>query len=206
LLSVLVIACIAGIYKYATTRAPVGPDSSTWALGLFYIIGLIIIVGLSVSLFLYKKHTFSLVVILLPFILMIISYLLNSVDDFYAILPVVHPVKPLIIHVDNTTEHSLHIKMECRFSKMGGAELIYKTLEYFVKPKTNESYQLSKKDTQLFAKKASSVGIVIYIRDSIQSQYGAFFQDGEQVYINESPSAFQNGEYRLNIDKLFQRK
>jgi hypothetical protein len=198
--------CIAGVYKYATSRAPVGPDSSTWALGLFYVLGLTAIVVISGLLFIYKKQTISLVVLLVPFAFVFISYLLNSVDYFYAILPVRNPVKPLTIHVDNITTHSLHIKMECRFSKMGGAELIYKTLEYFVEPKTNPSFQLSSKDTQLFAKKASSVGIVVYIRESIQSDYGVLFRDGEQAYVNETPAAFQTGEYRLNIDGLFQRK
>jgi len=208
ILGILTVIVVGLLVKY-TRRAPVGPDSTTWALGIFYLGGLILIILLSLLLFYFKKPGIALVIICSPLILMALTTVISGSIDVYAWFPSFSKVKPLNIVVNNDTKYPVHLKMEILFSTLVSSDqTVYKTLDYYVNASTKKSIPLSTSETQLLSKKASSVNVFVYTQKiiNVDGKYTVKSDMDSYVYLGEKPDAFANGEYLLNVTELFKKQ
>jgi len=87
-------------------------------------------------------------------------------------------------------------------------ETVYKTLDYYAPANSKKTFNLSQGESNLVAKKASSVGVYVYQRDTLKASDGNIVErDGDNyIYKSEQTSAFTNGQYVLDVKDLFEKK
>ena len=210
LLGLIALFAITTLVKYFSKSAPPGPDSMPWALSMFLAIGLLVLVGLSALMFYFKWHKVALVVIASPLLLMVLSTVVSGSVDVYAWFPSFNPAKPLKLVINNASNSPLHVKMDVRFPTIvSGDEQVYATLDYYIDPKSKKDVPLGSADTRLLAKKSSSVGVSVYMRELVKVSDKENIQVDIQpakIYKNEKPEAFTNGVYTIDFDSLIARK
>jgi hypothetical protein len=205
----MAVLAIGLLIKYTTKSAPSGPDSQSWALGIFYVIALLVLIALSFLLFYFKWHKVALVIILSPLIVMVLSVIISGSVDIYVYFPSLSKVTPLNIIVNNDSPKAVHLKMDIMFPlAFSNDETLYKTLDYYAPANTKKEFTLSSVESRMLCKKASSVGVYIYKRDTLKASDGTIVERDldNYIYKSEQPNAFANGQYIVDVKEMFEKK
>ena len=208
ILALMAMLAIGLLIKYTSKSSPSGPDSGIWALGIFYVIAVLVIIAVSFLLFYFKWHKVALVIILSPLILMVLSVIISGSVDIYAYFPSLSKVTPLNIIVNNDTPKSVHLKIDIMFPlAFSNDETVYKTLDYYAPANTKKEFTLSSAESRMLAKKASSVAVYVYQRDTIKMDSTIVERDSDTyIYKSEQPTAFANGQYIVDVKEWFEKK
>jgi hypothetical protein len=201
LLSVFCIFICITVYNYLRRPAPSGDSSVGWALGIFYMAGLFGIIVL--ALLFWQNKVAGLVILCMPLIFLAVPFIRGRLTDLYAWFPVARNQPRLTLHIVNTTDALIHIKLECWFGRANSnGSFLYKTLVFTSKPLESSPHRLSQFQTALLSRKCKYVGIVIYeciLGNGPEFSYMREIQPCMQFW-NQSGKAFQKDEYVITID------
>ncbi|MCF0069075.1 hypothetical protein LZD49_01245 [Dyadobacter sp. CY261] len=154
-----IILLIAAVY-YLVKPAPTGDSSVGWAIGIFYLAGLLGIILLA-SLF-WKNKTIGIIILCIPVGFILFPILKSKARDLYAWLPMQRSAE-LTLHIANNTRALVNVKLECWFGNKDGEQMtLYKTLEFTSKPLAVNQHLLSDYDAQLLSAKSAFVRLVFY--------------------------------------------
>lgn len=154
-----VILLIAVVY-YLLKPAPTGDSSVGWAIGIFYLAGLLGV--LLLALLFWKNKTIGLAILCIPLLFLMLPALREGARDLYAWFPT-QKRSPLTLHIANNTQALVNVKLECWFGKKDGEQQsLYKTLEFTSKPLAVDQHVLSDYDAQLLSAKSAFVRIVFF--------------------------------------------
>lgn len=193
------ILLIAVVY-YLLKPTPTGDSSVGWALGVFYLVGLVGIVLLA-ALF-WKNKTIGLAILCIPILILLLPVIKQKATDLYAWFPS-QQRSPLTLHIANNTPALVNVKLECWFGKKEGAQQsLYKTLEFTSKPLAVDQHVLSDYDAQLLASKSAFVRLVFF--ECLQ-QSGSGYSFVREVqpcmqYHDVPVKDFQVKDYLIAID------
>ncbi len=160
LLGIFSLTLLVAVIYYFLKPAPTGDSSVGWAIGIFYLAGLLGI--LLLALLFWKNKTVGLIILCIPLLFLALPALKSGVRDFYAWLPSPRSTQ-LTLHIANNTQALVNVKLECWFGqKDGEQQSLYKTLEFTSKPLAVDQHVLSDYDAQLLSAKSAFVRIVFF--------------------------------------------
>ncbi|WP_342085711.1 hypothetical protein [Dyadobacter sp. OTU695] len=159
LLGIFSLIVLVAVVYYLLKPAPTGDSSVGWAIGIFYLAGLVGILLLA-ALF-WKNKTIGLIILCIPLLFLVLPTLKSRVRDFYAWLPSPRSTQ-LTLHIANNTQALVNVKLECWFGQKDGDQSLYKTLEFTSKPLAVNQHVLSDYDAQLLSAKSAFVRIVFF--------------------------------------------
>ncbi|SDD73732.1 hypothetical protein SAMN04487996_10276 [Dyadobacter soli] len=153
------ILLIAVVY-YLVKPAPAGDSSVGWAIGIFYLAGLLGI--LLLALLFWKNKTIGLAILCIPLLFLLVPAIKGGARDLYAWFPA-QKRSQLTLHIANNTQALVNVKLECWFGEKQGAQhSLYKTLEFTSKPLAVDQHVLSDYDAQLLSAKSAFVRVVFF--------------------------------------------
>jgi hypothetical protein len=160
LLGLFSLILVIAVVYYLVKPAPAGDSSVGWAIGIFYLAGLLGV--LLLALLFWKNKTIGLIILCIPMLFLALPALKSKLRDLYAWLPT-QRAAPLTLHIANNTRALVNVKLECWFGEKEGEEQsLYKTLEFTSKPLAVDQHVLSDYDAQLLSSKSAFVRIVFY--------------------------------------------
>lgn len=160
LLGIFAIILVIAVIYYLVKPAPAGDSAVGWAIGIFYLVGLLVV--LLLALLFWKNKIIGLIVLCIPVLFIALPILKTAVQDFYAWLPF-QRAQPITLHIANNTRALVNVKLECWFGQQDDVDKsLYKTLEFTSKPLAVDQHLLSDYDTQLLSSKSAFVRIVFY--------------------------------------------
>lgn len=159
LLGIFSLILLIAVIYYLVKPAPAGDSSVGWALGIFYLIGLLAV--LLLALLFWKNKIIGLIILCVPFLFLILPTLKSGVRDLYAWLPT-QRTEALTLHIANNTQALVKVKLECWFEEKGGDQSLYKTLEFTSKPLAVDQHLLSDYDTRLLSDKSAIVRVLFF--------------------------------------------
>ena len=160
MLGIFSIILLVAVVYYLLKPAPTGDSSVGWAMGIFYLAGLLGI--LLLALLFWKNKTIGLVILCIPLLFLLLPALRDGARDLYAWFPV-QKRSPLTLHIANNTQALVNVKLECWFGKKNGEQQsLYKTLEFTSKPLAVDQHVLSDYDVQLLSAKSAFVRLVFF--------------------------------------------
>jgi hypothetical protein len=160
LLGIFSLILLVAVVYYLLKPAPTGDSSVGWAIGIFYLAGLLGI--LLLALLFWKNKTVGLIILCIPLLFLVLPALKSGVRDLYAWLPSPRSTQ-LTLHIANNTQALVNVKLECWFGKKDGEQQsLYKTLEFTSKPLAVDQHVLSDYDAQLLSAKSAFVRIVFF--------------------------------------------
>jgi hypothetical protein len=161
LLGIFSLFLLVAVVYYLLKPAPTGDSSVGWAIGIFYLAGLLGV--LLLALLFWKNKTVGLIILCIPMLFLALPALKSKLRDLYAWLPTQQRSVPLTLHIANNTRALVNVKLECWFGdKEGEQQSLYKTLEFTSKPLAVDQHVLSDYDGQLLSSKSAFVRIVFY--------------------------------------------
>lgn len=160
LLGIFSLFLLVAVVYYFLKPTPTGDSSVGWAMGIFYLAGLLGI--LLLALLFWKNKTIGLIILCIPMLFLVLPALKSGVRDFYTWLPSPRSTQ-LTLHIANNTQALVNVKLECWFGQKDGEEQsLYKTLEFTSKPLAVDQHTLSDYDAQLLSHKSAFVRIVFF--------------------------------------------
>jgi hypothetical protein len=189
------------VFRLATRPKPHGDAVVGWAFEVFFSAGLA--VAVAIALLLWRHPTPVLVVLLIPLLVVALPRIKATVTRMYATLPSAAGAPALALTIRNTTNATVHLKLECWFgSGSGSAASLYTTLEFVVAPMETSRHQLDQYQTNLLATKSKYVGIRMFERVVCQYQDSTYSKDIQPCmqYRDEAIAAFRTGAYTIVID------
>ncbi|WAC13758.1 hypothetical protein [Dyadobacter pollutisoli] len=201
LLSVFCIFLFISVFTYLWKPAPSGDSSVGWALGIFYLAGLVGIIVL--ALLFWQNKTVGLIILCVPLVFLSLPFLRSKITDLYAWFPVAGNTTPLTVHIVNTTDALIRVKIECWFGRANRhTSFLYKTMVFTSKPLESTPHQLSEYQTVLLSRKSKYVSISIYeciLGNGPEFSYMREIQPCMQFW-DQSVGAFRKSEYVITID------
>ncbi|MBO9614878.1 MAG: hypothetical protein J7619_19400 [Dyadobacter sp.] len=160
LLGIFSIIFLIAVVYYLLKPTPAGDSSVGWALGIFYLAGLLGVVLLAVLF--WKNKAIGLAILCIPMLFLLLPAIQRGARDLYAWFPA-QKRSPLTLHITNNTPALVNVKLECWFGKKNGAQQsLYKTLEFTSKPLAVDRHVLSDYDAQLLSSKSAFVRLVFF--------------------------------------------
>lgn len=160
LLGLFAVILLVAVVYYLVKPAPSGDSSVGWALGIFYLLGLFMIV--LVALLFWKNKIIGVAVLCIPLLFVLLPAIQSGARDLYAWFPTAKG-GPLTLHIANNTRALVNVKIECWFGDPEGSQQsLYKTLEFTSKPLAVDQHLLSDHDTRLLSEKSAFVRIVYF--------------------------------------------
>lgn len=160
LLGIFSIILLIAVVYYLVKPAPAGDSSVGWAMGIFYLAGLLGV--LLLALIFWKNKTVGLAILCIPLLFFLLPEIKGRARDLYAWFPV-QKRSPLTLHIANNTQALVNVKLECWFGGEGAEEYsLYKTLEFTSKPLAVDQHVLSDYDAQLLSAKSAFVRVVFF--------------------------------------------
>ncbi|SEJ20466.1 hypothetical protein SAMN05216327_10774 [Dyadobacter sp. SG02] len=160
LLGIFSVILLVAVVYYLVKPTPSGDSSVGWALGIFYLAGLLAILLLAVLF--WKNKTIGLAILCIPLLFLLLPAIKGGARDLYAWFPT-QKRSPLTLHIANNTQALVNVKLECWFGeKEGEQQSLYKTLEFTSKPLAVDQHMLSDYDAQLLSAKSAFVRLVFF--------------------------------------------
>jgi hypothetical protein len=200
LLGIFSIILLIAVVYYLLKPTPAGDSSVGWALGIFYLAGLLGVVLLAVLF--WKNKIIGLAILCIPLLFLLLPTIRDRARDLYAWFPT-HKRSPLTLHIANNTQALVNVKLECWFGKKEGAQQsLYKTLEFTSKPLAVDQHVLSDYDAQLLSSKSAFVRLVFF--ECLQ-QSGSGYSFVREIqpcmqYRDVAIEDFQVKDYLIAID------
>jgi hypothetical protein len=189
------------LFNYVTKQAPTGDASVDWARGIFFSIGLLVI--LVVGWLFRRKPTIGFIILCLPLVYVALPLIRSLVRDMYASAPTLKTIPPLTLTIQNTTKATVHVQLSCWFNtSQKGQVSLYKTLDYTMAPLKSEDFTFEQYETNLLASKSRYITIMMY--EQVKMNYNGVSYDKEiqpcMQFYDEQIEAFSQGHYTVVID------
>ncbi len=189
------------LFMYLTKPTPTGDASVDWARGIFFSIGLFVI--LAIGLLFWKKPVIGFIIYCIPLVFVAMPFIRAKLTDLYAVTPPLKSVPPLTLTIQNTTPATVHVQLSCWFSTdQKGTSSLYKTLDYTMEPSQTKDIAFTNYETNLLASKSSFVSVMMYEQVKMQSNDATYVKEIQpcmQTY-DEKIEAFGQGHYTIVID------
>ncbi len=193
---------VGSLVYYLSRQSPTGDASVGWAIGVFYMAGLVGI--LAIALLLRNKPALGLLVLSVPPVFLLLPRIRRAWTGLYVRFPVFAGTPPLTLFLENNTSSRIHVKLECWF---GAGEShnsrLYTTIDYYLNALEKSSFPMSARQTRLLAHKSRYVTITtceVVVEEHTDHTVRREIQPCFQFY-EEQPEAFRSGKYTLLVSR-----
>ncbi|MFT3680480.1 MAG: hypothetical protein QM791_09425 [Ferruginibacter sp.] len=189
------------LFYYTTRKKPGGDAGVGWALGIMYSFG--VLAFLAIALLLWQYKIAGLILLLIPALLLIKPVLKRFLTLLYSNGPSSRRIAPLAFTVRNNTAATVHVQLNCWFTRGGKGEVfLFKSFDYYSEPFNTTTHRLTKKQTKLLAVKSAYVSVVTFECINVNTGETNYLREIQPCmhFFDESKDVFGRGVYDHYID------